>query len=77
MLDKHTIETVTETVYAIKKVGLNECYFSIEPEHNVEFTAFLVDQGWTVEEAEWNHPESLYVGIKKAERPLTVYSVKF
>lgn len=77
MLDKHTIEVVTETVHSIRHVGLNEAYFSIEPELNTAFTAWVLDQGWTVDEADWNHPESLYVGAKKAEKPLTVFSVKW
>lgn len=77
MLDKHTMEVVTESVHSIRHVGLHEAYFSIEPDLGPAFTAWVLDQGWTVEEAEWNHPESLYVGAKRAERPLTVFSVKF
>jgi len=77
LLEKHTIEVVTETVNSIRKVGLKEAWFSIEPEYNTAFVAWLVDEGYTVEEAEWNYPESLYVGVKKAECPLTVFSVKW
>jgi len=74
----HTIETVTETVRSIREVGLNEAWFSIEPEHNTAFTYWVIDQGWQVAEAEWNHPESLYVGEKPhPKRPLTVFSVKW
>ena len=70
-------ETVTELVEAIAAAGLREAYFSIEPDLGPSFTAWLVDQGWHVSEAEWNHPESLYVGINKPQRPLTVFSVKW
>jgi len=76
-LHNHTIEVVTENVRRIKEVGLKEAYFSIESELNRAFTVWVLDQGWTVDEAEWNHPESLYVGAEKPQRPLTVFSVKW
>lgn len=70
-------ETVIELVEAIAAAGLREAYFSIEPEMGPTFTAWLIDRGYVVAEAEWNAPESLYVGVNKPVRPLTVFSVRW
>lgn len=78
MLDPQIITEVLKTVEALNAVGLKEAWFSIEPEFNVIFNAWLLEQGYTVSEAEWNAPESLYVGIyPEPRRPLTVFSVKW
>lgn len=76
-LDIRVIETVLDTVNAVREVGLKEVWLSIEPQYNSAFTSWLIDQGFAVNEAEWNYPESLYVGTDKPQRPLTVFSVKW
>ena len=73
----HITRHITETVHSIRHAGLNEAYFSVDPENAPKVVSWAVDQGWTVEEAEWNHPEGLYVGTGTGQRPLTVLSFKF
>ena len=77
MIESRTADKITKTVDAIKQVGLHECCFSIEPELAPKLVAWAIDQGWTVEEADWNNPESLYIGEGTGLRPLTVLTFKF
>lgn len=73
----HITRHVTETVHTIRHAGLHEAYFSTDPENAPKLVSWAIDQGWIVEEAEWNNPESLYVGTKTGQQPLTVLSFKF
>lgn len=73
----HITRQVTETVHSIRHAGLHEAAFSFDPENAPQILSWALDQGWSVEEADWNNPESLYVGTGTGQRPLTVLSFKF
>ena len=70
-------ERISNDIKKIREAGLHEAYFSIGPELAPKLVSWAIDQGWVVEEADWNNPESLYVGTGTGQRPLTVLSFKF
>jgi len=77
MLDPQITTEVLNTVHTVNAVGLKEIWVSIEPNLARHLIEWAIDQGYHIQEAEWNHPESLYVGVDKPHRPLTVLAVQW
>jgi hypothetical protein len=69
--------TVTKTIAAVREVGLNEIWVSIESELSEKFKLWVETLSYSVEPRVWAGAQSIYVGTNNSNGCLRVFSIKF